>query len=134
MVEGGLGKPALAAVELALGGEQAFAEERLGRLEPLVLDEAPRALQEHFLDQLRVGDEPHVPRTDAVVREAAVFAAQPGEEAERVAAHPEEPLEPELVGRPRRKGVPRSAELGCGRVVHRRSAFAPSTYTYFAAP
>ena len=56
MVEGGLGKPALAAVELALGGEQAFAEERLGRLEPLVLDEAPRALHEHFLDQLRVGD------------------------------------------------------------------------------
>ena len=118
-----LRQPSLPAMQLALGSEQALAEERLGRLEPLVLDEAARPPHQDVLDQVGLSHQPDVPGTHAIVHEAAVLAAEPGKETERVAAHAEEAPQAELVRRSSRE-VCRGGE--CGDARHRRVALARS--------
>jgi hypothetical protein len=85
-VERRLHQPALPQMDRALAGQQSFAENPLGALQPAALHEALVVRDEDVLDVLRIVDEEHLLAAHAVGDDVAVGAREIGEEGERIAA------------------------------------------------
>ena len=98
-VERGLGEAALAGVELAFAGEQPFAQEELGPLDPLALRERVLVGHQHVLDVIGVAQEEHVVAAEAVEADVAVGPRALEKEAQRVAPEVQDVAEE---GQPRR--------------------------------
>jgi len=77
-VKRGLNEPPLAAVEVALAGEQAFAERVLGATEGGAFDEVLVLRDEDVSYGVGVGEEIVLPVTDGELRGVAVVAGDVG--------------------------------------------------------
>ena len=91
-MEGRLGEPALAQVQLVLAREQSLAEQHLRALEATTLVEEATVRDEHVADAVGMTDEHHRLAGDAKAGDVAVGAREIGEERERTPHHGEREL------------------------------------------
>jgi hypothetical protein len=89
LVEGGLSQPALSPMEIAFTGEQPFAQEMLGELEPAALVEPPGLVDQHVLDEVRVIEQVNPTVAQADKGHIPVVAGHALEQTERIAAEDE---------------------------------------------
>jgi hypothetical protein len=83
-MEGGLRQAPLPEMMRALARQEPLSEHPLGALQSATLREGPVALDEHFLDGLRMAEEHDSAWSDTEAHRVAEFVGEAGQELERL--------------------------------------------------